>query len=93
MNLMKIVGTTSIEKYDKIKDSIRSLKVDDYPEQSVAELCKDYAKAFKSLHKARQYDNNLTLVMLRSILKAGNEDFRADLRVLRSTLDAKLMSI
>jgi hypothetical protein len=42
MNLMLIVGSISIERFDKIKDSIKRRKIQDYSGEDVEAISTDY---------------------------------------------------
>ena len=63
MNLMLLVGSVSMDRFDAIKERIRSRKVQDYPGQNIPNLCSDYLADWKLLHGAKLYDNALTLVI------------------------------
>ena len=93
MNLMLIVGSISIERFDKIKDSIKKRKIQGYSGQDVESISTDYISEWKQLHSARMYDHSLTLTMLKAIMEAGNEDFRYGLRSLKEKLSSKLLEI
>jgi hypothetical protein len=92
-HLMLIIGTVSIDRFDKIKDRIKSRKIQDYSGENVSLLCSDYLADWKLLHGAKMYDNNLTMVMVKSIMQTGNEDFRDELRSIKKKLDKKLLSV
>jgi hypothetical protein len=93
MNLMLIVGSISIERFDKIKDSIKKRKMQDYSGEDVEAISTDYMSGWKNLHGARMYDHSLTLTMLKTIMQSGNEDFRYGLRSLKEKLNKKLLEI
>ena len=48
-----------------------SRKLESYPSENISLICKDYKAAHDELQAASQYDNNLTMVMLKEIMKAG----------------------
>ena len=93
MHLIKIVGTTSIDRFDKIKDRIKGRLLANYPGENVDQICSDYNTDWRELHGAQMYDNNLTLMMVQIIMHGGNEDFRFDMRSLRSNLEKVLLKI
>jgi hypothetical protein len=93
MNLMLIVGSISIERFDRIKDSIKARKIQNYAGEDVESISTDYVSEWKRLHGARMYDHGLTLTMLKTIMESGNEDFRYGLRALKDKLNKKLMDV
>ena len=93
MNLMLIVGSISIERFDRIKDSIKARKIQNYAGENVEAISTDYVSEWKRLHGARMYDHGLTLTMLKTIMESGNEDFRYGLRSLKDKLNKKLMDV
>lgn len=93
MNLMLLVGTISIDRFDKIKDRLKARKLQQYPGEDVTRLCTDYMADFKELDGANMYDNNLTLTMVNSIICGGNEEFRSELRVIKKNLNDTLLKV
>ena len=93
MNLMMIVGSISVERFDMIKDSIKKRKIQNYSGEDVEAIATDYSSEWKRLHGARMYDHGLTLNMLKTIMESGNEDFRYGLRSLKEKLNKKLLDI
>ena len=96
LNLIDILRTMSIDRFDKIKDKIKGRSVKSYSSKNVELLVSDYLSNWKDLHGAGMYDQTLTLIMLNAIMRAGgpvNEDFRHPLRETRTRLDEKLLEI
>ena len=96
LNLIDILRTMSIDRFDKIKDKIKGRSVKSYSGENVELLVSDYLSDWKDLHGAGMYDQTLTLIMLNAIMRAGgpvNEDFRHPLRETRTRLDEKLLEI
>jgi len=60
LNLMHILSSTSIERFDKIKEQIKARKISDYPGHNITTLVTDYLADWRKLHGARLYDNTLT---------------------------------
>lgn len=96
MNLMLLIRPVSIDQYDKIKERLKSRRVETYAGENIEELVSDFLSDWKELDGAGMYDHNLTHSMLKSIMEGGgniNEDFRSDLRVIKKKLNAKLLEI
>ena len=96
LNLIHIVRSVSVDRFDKIKDRIKARNINDYPGQSVELIVTDFLTDWRELHGAGMYDQNLTLSMLNTIMEAGgtaNEDFRFPLRDLKQKLNTKLLEI
>ncbi len=96
LKLIHIIRSVSIERFDKIKATLKSRKVSDYAGENIEEMVTDFLKDFKELNGAGMYDQNLTLKMLNSIMEAGgngNEDFRYPLREIKKNLNDKLLAI
>ena len=96
MNLIHVIKTVSINRFDKIKDRIKSRKIKNYEGENIEKLASDFLADFKELKSAGMYDQNLTMTMLISIMEAGgveNEDFRHPLRTKKLALNEKLLEI
>eukprot|EP00978_Attheya_sp_CCMP212_P038048 scaffold184955_cov29-Attheya_sp.AAC.1 len=99
MILIDEFQSTSIERYDSLKDTIRKLSIHQYAAgQNVSDLAEAFKIAAKELTIAGQYDHNYTLKMLKAFLAASGEgqmadDFRFELRQTRKPLDAALLAI
>ena len=96
LNLINIIRSVSIDRFDGIKARIKKRAVSDYRHENIEEMATDYTNDWKELHGAAMHDQNLTMTMLNSILEAGgqnNEDFRHPLRNLKERLEAKLLEI
>ena len=96
LNLIHIIRSVSIDRFDKVKDRIKNRKMSDYSGENVESISSDFLSDWKDLHGARLYDQNLTMTMLNTIMQAGgtvNEDFRYPLREIKSKLDCKLLAV
>ena len=96
LNLTHIVRSVSIDRFDKVKDRIKSRKIANYAGENVEAIVTDFLSDWKELHGAGLYDQNLTLTMLNSIMEAGgtaNEDFRHPLRDVKLKLNKKLLEV
>ena len=93
MNLMALVGSVSVNRFDKIKNRLKQRTIHQYAGQDVNQLCSAYISDYKELDGGGMYDFNLTLHMLNQIMEAGPEDFRAELRPLRKKLNTQLLKI
>ena len=94
-HLIRIVRSTSIDRFESIKTRIKGRSIANYAGEDVQALCSDYFEDWQELHSAKMYDFNLTSNMLTEIMKAGgnNEDFRFELRTMKSALTKKLLAI
>ena len=90
MHFIQIRGTIDVDTFDRIKDRIRARHVGQYSGQDIEAMCSDYLSDWQELQDAQMYEFNLTSKMLRAILKAGNEDFRYQLRGLKERVDSKV---
>ena len=70
LKLMQMLITTSIVRFDSIKQTIRTMNQSSYPGQNINTLAQDFIKKSKELESAGYYDHSLTLVMAKSFLKA-----------------------
>ncbi len=96
LKLIQIIRSVSIERFDKIKSTLKGRKASDYAAENIESMCTDFLNDFKELNGAGMYDQNLTLTMLNSLMEAGgnvNEDYRYPLRGLKERLDTKLLEI
>ena len=93
MNLMQLIGSVSINRFTKIMNRIRARNINEYSGQDVLAMATDFTNDWKTLHSARMFDHNLTMIMLDSIMQGGTEDFRFELRTLRKRLNKKLLEI
>ena len=56
MNLMRLVGSISIDRFDKIKNRIKARNINQYPGQDISLMCSDFLSDWKELHEERQVD-------------------------------------
>ena len=92
--LVDLLYPHSISTFEEYKNVIRKRLATDYAGQDIEELCSDFENDAKKC--SYHYDDELTMVMLETIMTAGgdsNEDFKAELRPLKKKLDKALMSI
>ena len=95
---ISLITSSSIEKYDRLKETMRQRSPFQYPGQNLHQLASDFRRDAKLLVKAGQYDHNLTLVMLKSFIKAGGEGtdghaFRTPLYLIKERLDEAIAQI
>ena len=93
MNLMSIVESISINRFDGIKAKLKSRNIGQYPGQNIVMLCSDYLSDYTDLDNASMYDFTLTMHMLQKIMEAGNEDFKSELRPVRKSLNTQLLKV
>ena len=95
LELIHIVRSVSVDRYDKIKERIRNRRIADYDGENVCKLATDYHRDFKELHGAQLYDHTLSITMISQLMKAegANEDFRSPLRKVKKALNKKLLEI
>ena len=97
LNLIHIVRSVSILKFEKIKEQVAGRSLSQYAGENIEAICSDWTNDYKELHGARMYDHNLTMKMLERILEAGggqdNERFRHPLREVAIKLEAKLLEV
>ncbi len=93
MNLMLLIGSVSVDRFERMKNILKACKLSQYSGHDVSSLCSDYLTDWKKLHGASMYDQKLTLHMVKTIMEGGNEDFRYELRGIKKDLDAKLLAI
>ena len=72
LNLMYIVRSVSIHRFDKVKDRIRERNIKNYSGENIEEIVTDFLTDWNELHKAGMYDQTLTLTMLNKIMEADN---------------------
>ena len=92
--LMDILYPHSISTFDNYKQIIRNRRPTDYAGQDIEELCNDFSDDAKKC--SYHYDNELTMTMLETLMTAGgesNEDFKAELRPLKKSLDEALLLV
>lgn len=95
-NLIHLVRSVSINRFDKIKERIKERQISQYSGENIEELVTDYIADWQELHDAGLYDHNLTMTMLNKLLEAGgenNEDFCHPLRSTKTELNKKLLEI
>ena len=94
MLLMELVRAPTTDHFEKVKARMRSRKIQNYAGEDVVAMCNDLTTDYDELHDASMYDQQISLVVLKSIMEGGgkdNEDFRSELRNLRKELDKKLL--
>ena len=82
LELIHIIRSVSVDKFDKIKQRIRNRRIANYDGENIEKLASDYLSDYKELHGAGMYDHTLSLAMVTECMKAdgANEDFRSPLR-------------
>jgi hypothetical protein len=93
---LKAIQSTSIERFEDLKTSIKLRLPSQYPGENLEQLAAQFRKDALELTTAGQYDHNLTLSMMKIFLLAGgsgNEDFRFPLRATKQKLEQALLDI
>ena len=88
--------STSIERFEDLKSSIKLRLPSQYPGENLELLAAQFRKDALELTTASQYDHNLTLSIMKIFLLAGgssNEDFRFHLRATKQKLKQALLDI
>ena len=96
LQLIKTIQSTSIERFEDLKASIKRCHPSQYAGENLEFLAADFCKDARELTTAGQYDHNLTLTMLKIFLLAGgpgNEDYRFPLCSTKQKLDQALLDI
>ena len=70
LKLIQLAIAPSLDRWDIIKDKIKSALPTDYPGQNVRSLCQDFGDWGKALQQGGQYDHSLTRVMVKNVLKS-----------------------
>ncbi|KAI2500370.1 hypothetical protein MHU86_14113 [Fragilaria crotonensis] len=96
LQFLKAIQSTSIERFEDLKTSIKHRLPSQYPGENLELLAAQFRKDALELTTAGQYDHNLTLSMMKIFLLAGgngNEDFRFPLRATKQKLEQALLDI
>ena len=96
LQFLKSIQSTSIERFEDLKNNIKARLPSQYPGENLEQLAAHFRKDANELTTAGQYDHNLTLGMLKTFLLAGgsgNEDFRFPLRSVKQKLEQALLDI
>ena len=96
LQLIKTIQSTSVERFEDIKQTIKKRHPSQYSGENLEQLAADFRRDARELTTAGQYDHNLTLTMLKIFLQAGgsgNEDFKYPLRGIKQELDKALLAI
>ena len=96
LQFLKSIQSTSIERFEDLKNNIKARLPSQYPGENLEQLAAHFRKDANELTTAGQYDHNLTLGMLKTFLLAGgsgNEDFRFPLRSVKTKLEQALLDI
>ena len=95
LHLMDLILSSSIKKFESIKERIKKCLTSQYKGEDIIKLSQDFQTDAKELTIAGQYDHNLTLKMLNIFLLAGGNSHEADaychkLRNMETKLNATL---
>jgi hypothetical protein len=97
LQFLKLFQSTSIERFEDLKMTIKARLPRQYPGEYLDELlAAHFRKDANELTTTGQYDHNLTLKMLTTFLLAGgsgNEDFRFPLCLVKHRLEQALLDI
>ena len=92
----KAIQSTSIERFEDFKLSIKLHLPSQYPGENLEQLDAQFRKDALELNTTGQYDHNLTLSMMKIFLLAGgpgDEDFRFPLRAKKQKFKQALLDI
>ena len=94
LRLMEILRTSSILRFERLKDEIRNRRPAQYAGEDIAALCNDMLANMNELERAGQLDPGLLRDLLRILMmsKAG-EDFHFKLHGMEQKLDVILVKI
>lgn len=92
-HLCQILGSVSVDKFERIKDRIKDRKLAQYPGENLDAMCSDYLADFRVLHGARVFEWSLIMCMVREMMSGGNENFRFEMRDIKRDLDKTLLEI
>ena len=94
LELVHIIRSVSVDRFDKMKQRIKDRKIGDYAGEDIELMASDYWRDYIELHGAGMYDYNLSLTMINAMMKAdgSNEDFRSPLRTLKDKLNKQLLA-
>jgi hypothetical protein len=96
INLLKLVQSTSIERFENLRIRIKNRKASNYSGEDIELLAVDFHRDALELATAGQYEHNLTLSMLKIFLIAGganNGNYQFPLRLLKKELNDALLVI
>jgi hypothetical protein len=96
INLLKLVQSTSIERFENLRNRIKTRSASNYSGEDIELLAVDFRRDALELVTAGQYDHNLTLSMLKIFLMAGganNGNYQFPLRLLKKDLNSALLVI
>lgn len=100
MYLIGIVRSSSIDRFNDIKERIKGRRPAQFAGEDIAALASAYRADAQELVAGGQYDHNLTLNMLSAFLEGGGKDqgidinmYRFSLLALHKQLQAKLLEV
>ena len=96
ITFVREIQSLSSDRFDGLKERIRSMNATDYPQQNIKMMADAYERAAKELESAGQYDHNLTKCMINGFIAAGgnsNEDWKAPLRKIKESIDKALVKL
>ena len=94
MRLMHIIRPTHLELYTRMKEALKTRKLQDYPGQNVELLCSAYWSDYRSLHGAGMYDHQLTFHMASTLMSGcGTEDYNVRIRPFKNKINRRALDI
>ena len=96
LQFLKSIQSTSIERFKDLKATIKARLPSQYPGENLEFLAAYFRKDANELTTAGQYDQNLTLGMLKTFLLAGgsgNKDFHFPLCSVKQRLEQAFLDI
>ena len=92
LKLVHYLVTTTSKTYDRMKESIRNKRPQQYPGQDIEKMAKDFIKLAHEMDNAGHYSHGLTLNMVDGFLHASKDHkgtFHHELNNLRSLVSRK----
>jgi hypothetical protein len=96
IQLLKLVQSTSIERFENLRTRIKSRSASNYLGEDIELLAVNFRRDALELATAGQYEHNLTLSMLKIFIAAGganNGNYQFPLRLVKKDLNEALLAI
>ena len=100
--LMRLATSVSYERFESLKNKLKSIKITKFPQQNVTMMVNEYIIIAKELTDNDMYDHALTLHMAKMFLEGGGSantndpntlEFRMALVQLKNDLDKAMLAI
>ena len=90
MHLTMIVGSISIDQFERLKAEFRQRDIKDYPGEDIEAMSSDFFTDYQRLNNAQAFEHNMLMIVIHKMMEAGNEDFKHFMRVLKVELNKYL---